>query len=866
MATEMNEGQASNRKSSDYVTIVHLSDLHFDQNTAFPNEPNHSILGQLLKDPIGRKCRPDLVCVTGDIAENPFREALKRGEHVQIGEASRSWEETLGEAFSRGRDFLYAACRYWGVEPDTHLFVIPGNHDFRIQGMYGGKLARNRVQQARREFEKIFGSHMRSATTTFNDPAGGNSIETRIVCIDSNYGDTVLNFATGLITSDELSKVEYLTAASLGNSSISPRTIPFRIVLVHHHPLPVVSSEYVPDFPIKLGLSDRIQNILRVLMGEQTNVFKNPGVLLKKAMDHKADLILHGHQHHSWYSSISYPHQLSRRMLVAGAPSISHPGHGRTGYVVYKLFSNGNIEVIERTTATVPIEYEDTRGTPFSLLSKDEARHVRREKAVEQIEQHEGSVPNRAYGLARAKKLIHSTQILESGNAIRSLTFLDLRSTEQCEFIPISRYVPSGYCSYLALPRVRILENCDYYEKAEWVAATPAGLPADPTQHSESTTEEKQESLRKSVGLKGFIKFEPPLHPDKPISFVVNYSICNAFQFVEEYQRGLLRKTGENPDSRESLSFVSRSIYPDHLHVDISFPKRLSPRTRPLIKVLKPCAQGQDAGVVDTDEHDNVRSSLHYDPGSGHLSLSVSKPLPAYTYLLSWGLFPEKEYLPLIFNNEGLAAQSRVRQVKCSPSLKDDLEKECNGLASKISELTPSKLPRPIIDDSTAVRLYYVKYSSAFYGDQREVLVELVPCAAVQSSRKPVFGDSFLSGIGVVGQAFANRKEQLFIHDRQEGSDFYIVRKSDSEQKLQPHSAIFCIPLATGRSVSPYSPIFAVLCFSSLSDDTGLLQLESDPRVIKPFLDLAKGTFSENAYNLLLKHSKNNHLPRINPL
>ena len=245
----------------------------------------------------------------------------------------------------------------------------------------------------------------------------------------------------------------------------------FRVALVHHHPLPVVPAETVPPGTMSDKWLDRLEGVLRVLMGEQTNVFKNSGSLLKQSLDYKVDLILHGHQHHSWYSCINYPHQMGGRLLVAGAPSAVMPGHSRTGYSVYRLYATGNVEVFERTTAPTPLEYQNSPGTPFWVMSPSEQRIRRRDKIIEQLRGKIVRKVGTAYGKVRARDLLHSTEIDEDGNAIRRIVFYGLEAIDgECDRIPITRYVPSGYVSCLRRPRVRIIESSyDRYRDVQWI-------------------------------------------------------------------------------------------------------------------------------------------------------------------------------------------------------------------------------------------------------------------------------------------------------------------------------------------------------------------------------------------------------------
>ncbi len=61
------------RKHAKCVTVAHISDLHFNSNT----DPRGPHLEALIEDISSHK--PDILVVTGDLADNPVREGLGTG-------------------------------------------------------------------------------------------------------------------------------------------------------------------------------------------------------------------------------------------------------------------------------------------------------------------------------------------------------------------------------------------------------------------------------------------------------------------------------------------------------------------------------------------------------------------------------------------------------------------------------------------------------------------------------------------------------------------------------------------------------------------------------------------------------------------
>lgn len=861
-----------NRKHSDYVTILQLSDLHFTNETVWPRRPDNSILGRLLQDvEVGDEkfgnLRPDIVCVTGDLAENPLRDFIKRGLPIHFGDRDdlKTWEENLKSTFGNAHSFLLAACEYWAVDHSNSLFVIPGNHDLRIQGIYNGLIAKDRTAQATKDFFDIFGKYCCPAILNFSHADRSTSIDLALVCLNSNYGDVFMNFATGMVTQQELDKLGILKSFKPAVNSV--HGMPFRVTLVHHHPLPVVPAETVTVCTKPTSVRGRIKEAWRVLMGEQTNLFKNSGSFIKQAMENRVDLILHGHQHHSWYSCINYPHRDGGRLLVAGAPSILMPGHARMGYSIYRLYSSGNIEVIERTTAPNPIEFQNSPGTPFFVMPPSELRETRRQKIIDQLKG--GGVPriDTSYGLAKARLVLHQTTIDEHGNAIRRITFYGLEAMNaDCNNLPLTRYVPSGYVSCLRRPLVKILEDSDRYREVEWIEGGPLF-----TSGSKSCPVTGRTDAYQSTGAVGYLRFDKDLVRGRPVSIEIKYRICNGFEFVREYQRARTRRAGLPVASHEDLSYTSNIIYPEQMNISIVFPKRCMPTKRPVIEVLKPRSQPLNSPPSDNDEgdhdhydeveQDHYRPYMFFDDVNGLLALPLVRPMPSYNYQLSWELENEDDYLRKRYSSEGLSRYRDILHIPISEKLKQQV---CDGLREiikTIQDWVEQKLiTYQLIDPSTTLRLYLVNEVVTGSGDQRdEIFVELEPCVAVSLNDQPRESDRrFGCGMGIAGQALRRRKEELFIRKASVGSDFYIT----TDNTLEPHSALFAIPLFSSPTFGTAEPVFGVLCVSSLKANSGLIQLkDAHHAAIPPFLDMVKGRFAKQVYDMLVKEARGDGTP-----
>lgn len=243
------------RKHPEYVTIAHISDLHFTQDTRFPPDPGGAHLAQLIEDI--KNFQPDILAVTGDFADNPFSNALKQLSLDLFSHEAGwdAWNRSLRDTFVRSRNFLEDLCRQCHIEPAIGLFVVPGNHDYRLQGTYSGILfkcfrRRYSAEALKSSFAEVFAGRGGDETFTVlcRHAADPLNLVLRLVCLDSNDTDAYLNFATGAITQRELDRIDSLRAQP--DSPPEARSAPtFRVCLVHHHPLPVVTAEALRDRP-----------------------------------------------------------------------------------------------------------------------------------------------------------------------------------------------------------------------------------------------------------------------------------------------------------------------------------------------------------------------------------------------------------------------------------------------------------------------------------------------------------------------------------------------------------------------------------------------------------------------------------------
>jgi len=799
------------RKHSGRVTIAQISDLHFTTDTKLSPKDMSPHLKALVDD-IAKQA-PDLLCVTGDIAENPWRTALRELTAEALGDDTSltQWNDSLEETFKRAREFLSFACDECRIDPTKGLFVIPGNHDYRIQGVHSGWLfSRKRsAQAAKSTFESIFAGMFPDSIVTLVCHHGEDPIVLRIACLDSNSTDAYLNFATGAIEQPELDKLDCLGHALPGGLE---KALQFRVCLVHHHPLPVVTAEALRDVTPS-GFSEKIKSLGATLTGEQTNMFKNGGTFLLKCLDNHVDLVLHGHQHRSWFSNIQYPATSAQRLLVAGAGSAAKAVAESYRYCVYALDVSGNIHVTERMTAVNPIRYVPSQ-TQFSVYEYEQMRKIRQEKLVRQLDGVTVQGLGCKYGSAKADEISRVTRIDADGNALMRRTYRNLLPTgqEPIDRLPVQTLSRVGFLG-VAPPKIAILEDRDrYYRTLAWKEIPLEGGSVG--------------------GVLGVIEFTPRLHPHHPLSIQVEYLMCNTFQFVRDYRRGI---SDPVEDLEHSVS-RNRAVYPRVTTEVILFPQGFGPTQAPLVHVAR----------RDTDEPDEAETaycrnllSVVYDPGI--ISLTVRDPLPDFNYRVSWHLRSEKDFNRICYTPEGVAAYERLkRRALPSPDLIAKLTEVLLGLKRDLANVN-------VIDDYTEVMLQLLVVDESGHGEQRVVRSVLHRFAAITAGDRALTQqpNAFAPGIGLAGQAFRGRHPLLFRKSGEGNSEFYIqFRKEDPV-----HSVLLSVPLP---ALGDDDPAYGVISLGAFADNSILTTLRAEEKF--PFLfliDVIQGKVNREIQNVL---------------
>jgi 3',5'-cyclic AMP phosphodiesterase CpdA len=295
-------------------TLAHLSDIHL---SPMPHAKRRHLLSKRILGYVnwhrGRKLvhrREFLDALTRDLLERKPDHVAVTGDLVNLG---------LPEEFLRAADWLHHLGK-----PD-HVTVIPGNHDAYVR-LHPDKSTRHwhPYMQANEAGEALF------ATPETGFPFVRRFDGIGIVALSSAI-PTMPFVAAGKLGKPQLA---YLASAldRLGREGL------FRVVLIHHPPLPGQSGW-------QRGLRDakKLRDVLK---------------------EHGAELVLHGHRHEQTVHELE---TVSGPAIVVGVPSASEAVEGRAPaarYNEYNIEKNGNgwrVEMVGRAAASADQVWECER-------------------------------------------------------------------------------------------------------------------------------------------------------------------------------------------------------------------------------------------------------------------------------------------------------------------------------------------------------------------------------------------------------------------------------------------------------------------------------------------------------------------------
>jgi len=503
------------RKHEEKTVIAHISDLHFTESTNFNGSPWDALLSDLKANERGGI---DLLVVTGDLIDSPAKNFVKEiGKKIvnpivkffRSGSDNTSSDE-ISQAFTKVSNYLTTLCSALDIDPQQGLFVVPGNHDYRVAG----------IGKSRTQPQKF--------CNQFKDYCRPLLLPTLNVCVftlDSNVME-FLDLASARIDTSDFVKFFNLT------QQVPPEYSNFtKIVLLHHHPMPISATE-------REGF----------LNNPGFTMLKNAGQFMTTMVASKIDLVLHGHEHYPAYSKAFFPYGKGLQEHLITVISAGSVGKGVGNYNLITITDNGQIHLERRSYANHVIydqeydkqlrNYEDARRAIFEENAVVARARLRAEKSSRlyiiksgsgDADLHERSENIRAY----------------SSEVDEWTTFFSSQSS--FFFTPV-----------FDTPRVRW----------EWVENSQPGV-GESSSNVAAPTDSGVENIPSGVEKReAKVIFDPPLTKDSPISFNRFSKSYNLFQFNQQDRLDI----SNDEHKRESYSLTLLNAF-DIFTVTLCFPK-----------------------------------------------------------------------------------------------------------------------------------------------------------------------------------------------------------------------------------------------------------------------------------------------------
>lgn len=433
------------RKKAGQTVIAHISDLHFDADTDFTRQPWDSLLSDLTHKDRGGI---DLLAVTGDLIDSPITGMVSKW----IPERFR--ENQTKRAFVNVCNFLERVCLRLDINPEQGLVVVPGNHDYRLAGIHRSK---TQPQQ--------FHDHFK----TFCRPLVLPSLKTCVFVLDSNVME-FLDLAAARINSGDLIRLNDLALRLPSECSTFTK-----IVLLHHHPMPIAATE-------RPGL----------IHNPGFTLLKNAGQFMTAMVASRIDLILHGHEHYAAYSKAIFPYDKAQDhlMTVISAGSV---GKNVETYNLITIHDDGQIDLERRSLGN------------RVLYGVEYAKQLRSYEDARQVAFHRHAAAIAKLRIDKSSRLC----VIKSGSG-------DADLFERSENV-------RAYGNEIKESTSRLKSQ--------------AGFFFTPTFDNPTTRWEwvKNESLD-PITRQGKVVFDPPLTKDSPITFSSFSKNYNLFQFNKQDQ------------------------------------------------------------------------------------------------------------------------------------------------------------------------------------------------------------------------------------------------------------------------------------------------------------------------------------------
>ncbi|MBI4491153.1 MAG: metallophosphoesterase [Deltaproteobacteria bacterium] len=245
--------------------ILHLTDIHFSELPfyfAYWRDHNSDVHTDLLHDIKALDPKPNFIVVSGDLS--------------RFGEKA---------SFKAADDFLKNLQEICGIDDKRRVVVVPGNHDVRLHWRLFS------ITRGLRNYRQFF----RDNTVDYYSDYGVS-----IFGFNSNVLGLYSLFIGGHIGDDQLSEIrEHFDTRRSDRGFVES----VKIAVLHHHPYPIPKPK-----------------------GNNFNVLRDAGKFLQQLTDWRFDIILHGHMHFPYVSTVKYlwRNEIQQEILiVSGGTAMS---------------------------------------------------------------------------------------------------------------------------------------------------------------------------------------------------------------------------------------------------------------------------------------------------------------------------------------------------------------------------------------------------------------------------------------------------------------------------------------------------------------------------------------------------------------
>jgi 3',5'-cyclic AMP phosphodiesterase CpdA len=568
--------------------ILHISDIHVGRH--FDPDKWDELVHLAAVE------RPDLIVVTGDLVESPWRSQLKKAK----------------AKLDQLRDGVIASTN----NNNLKLICVPGNHDTRFTGLFpirwmypfaatsllaavigiltigfrsGFATNASRISNGDLSaadwvvlalvifsicsflFRVLFTANLKKALGEYYLAQPALFVNELIGILPFDSASHGISSARGRVSRREMVFARKWVDQQTSRLCSTHR-VPFFIALVHHHPLPL---PYDHDW-------------------ERMMVMDNAGEFLRQIGHSKVRLVLHGHKHHQHFARLAIDPATSERLEVA-VLSAGTPSQGkkalphRHGFNVIQITEDHHVTITAHESQGGPTF---SQTTTFNMVPSEEHRRVRFEEA-------------KLLAHASCRRMVCVVDLNRYGDGFFSREYRGVVTKNQA-----LRTLPTPLVAHSESGIVAA------YEAASLSQSGPGVMV--------KTTRVAPKELHATVHFKssGLMVDHQPI--DFELSFLNNNAFAlNKWQFTQMYP--------QRDDLMEDVQFVlNADVAVEELVIHVQFPVelRLPPRVDARCRAAgkeedNPWVHLKDAEVLRIASQNVLQLQLHH-------------PMPNAVYQLNW--------------------------------------------------------------------------------------------------------------------------------------------------------------------------------------------------------------------------------------